>query len=235
MAYDYIGIINEVLKALNEVEITSTDFSSLTGFHAHVKDKVNVAIADIYAEEDNEWPFALTEGSQAVTVGFTGAVDGAIPEYTVNASAASVDWDSFYITRNDALTDGYEQELTLLPWDKYRKYNRTSDANSETDSHGKPKFVTRKQDNKFVLSPLSKYAYTVKYDYFAKPTYLSASTDTPVIPELYKQVLIDKVTYYAYMFRDNVEEADRADDKYEKGVNRMRRALIPQSDTLRAD
>jgi hypothetical protein len=233
LTYDYLGITNEVLEALNEVELTTATFSNTVGFHSYVKNKINAAIADIYNYEDTEWPFALTKVTQVVTVGFTGAVDGAIPEYTIDTTLASVDWDSFYTVRNDALTDGYQQPIQQLAWDNYRLNYREADANSETTDHSKPRNVSRRQDNKYILSPLSAYAYSVGYEGFAKPTYLSNATDVPGIPELYRQVIVDKVMQYAYMFRDNQEEADRAKDDFEKGVNRMRRVLIPQADTLR--
>lgn len=233
MAYDYIGIINEALKSLNEVEITETDFDNLVGFPAHVKDKVNSSIMDIWNFEDTEWPFANTEISMTVTVGFTGAVDGTIPEYTIDSSLASVDWDSFYVARDDNLNNGKQQEIIQLSWDNYRSTRRDDDANSETSDHSKPAYVIRKQSNSFILSPLSEEGYTIKYEGFLKPTYLSESTDVPMIPELYRQVLVDRVLYYCYLFRENIEESDRLDAKFEKNVRDMRRILIPQSDTLR--
>lgn len=232
-SYDYLGILNEVCSTLNEVEVTDSEFDSLIGFHAHMKAKINSAIQDIYSAEDNEWPFALTETTQVVTVGFTGAVAGAIPDYSTPVDTASVDWDSFYIARDDALTDGSQVPLDKIDWDVYRKNYRYIDANSDTSEHSKPKFVTRKQNNKFNLTPLSDAAYTVKYEYLSKGSTLVLTTDAPLIPLAYKQVLIDRVMYYAYMFRDNVEEAALVKKEYEDGLYQMRRALIPQFDTLR--
>ena len=233
LTYDYLGITNEVLEAFNEVELTASDFSTTIGFHSYVKNKINSAITDIYNYEDTEWPFALTKVTQVVTTGFTGAVLGAIPEYTIDTSLATVDWDSFYTVRNDSLTDGSQQPITQLSWGNYRLNYRDSDANSSTTDHSKPRYVSRRQDNKYILSPLSVRAYSVGYEGFAKPSLLANATDVPLIPELYRQVLVDKVLEYCYAFRDNQEETDRAKENFEKGVNRMRRALIPQDDTLR--
>ena len=47
MAYNYIGLTNEVNRRLNEVELTSANFPTATGFYAHIKDAVNSAIRDI--------------------------------------------------------------------------------------------------------------------------------------------------------------------------------------------
>ena len=60
MAYDYIGLTNEVNRRLNEVELTSANFSTATGFYAHIKDAVNASIRDIN-HTHYEWPFNHVE------------------------------------------------------------------------------------------------------------------------------------------------------------------------------
>ena len=47
MAYDYLGLVNDINKRLNEVELTTTNFATVTGFYAHAKDAVNAAIRDL--------------------------------------------------------------------------------------------------------------------------------------------------------------------------------------------
>ena len=57
MAYTYIEVCNETLRRLNEVEMTSSQFSGAKGIQALVKDAINNAQRDIYSR-DREWPFA---------------------------------------------------------------------------------------------------------------------------------------------------------------------------------
>jgi hypothetical protein len=110
MAYDFLGISNKILQALNEVPFAdATEFGAATGFHQHIKDSVNYALADIHNEEDNEWEFQVTEGTQVVTIGTQG--------YSIAAGAASVDWDSFYID----LVQGSETEFTSITADSGAK------------------------------------------------------------------------------------------------------------------
>ena len=46
MAYDYIGLTNEVLARMNEVELTTANFvSGARGFQTQCKNAVNDAIA----------------------------------------------------------------------------------------------------------------------------------------------------------------------------------------------
>ena len=47
MASSYLVLINNVLRDLNEVELTSSNFSSSSGIQTAVKDYVNRAIDDI--------------------------------------------------------------------------------------------------------------------------------------------------------------------------------------------
>lgn len=232
--YNYIGLVNDVLEEFNEVTLTAVDFTSVIGFHSLVKNRINTAIADIYAEEDDAWPFTKTTATQILTVGFTGGIGGVIPSYTLSGAVSNVDWTSFFIKRNDALADPNAKRLTLISWDNYRDKHRDSDANiSVTGPFTKPDFIARLPNNNWVVSPPADLAYTVNFECSSTPVLLSAATDVPIIPEMYRQVIVDKAIYYAYMFRDNAEEATLANDRYTSGVNRMRRALIPQADTLR--
>ena len=41
MAYNYLGLVNDCNKRLNEVALTTTDFAATTGYYSFVKDSVN--------------------------------------------------------------------------------------------------------------------------------------------------------------------------------------------------
>ena len=56
MAYNYIGLVNDVNHRLNEVELTSVNFSSAVGEYSAIKDAVNASIRYINQHE-YEWPF----------------------------------------------------------------------------------------------------------------------------------------------------------------------------------
>ena len=58
MASSYLVLINNVLRDLNEVELTSSNFSSSRGIQTAVKDYVKRAIDDII-NADTEWPFTV--------------------------------------------------------------------------------------------------------------------------------------------------------------------------------
>ena len=47
MAYNYLALVNEVQRRLNEVELTSTNFDTAKGSHALSKDAVNSAVRHV--------------------------------------------------------------------------------------------------------------------------------------------------------------------------------------------
>ena len=56
MATTYLDITNEVLRELNEIPLTSANFTNATGLQKFVKVSVNKAIFDI-ANEEPQLPF----------------------------------------------------------------------------------------------------------------------------------------------------------------------------------
>lgn len=297
MSSTFLDLTNRVLKAFNEVQLTSITFASATGFHAEAKDAVNQAILDIYTFEDTEWPFAWASTTTNTTAGTY--------EYTKDSSYTALDWGSFKINRGSATAssltqssgtatftatgahnfvtgdsvtisgatpDGYngdfsitvtgsttftftvssslsspatgtilaksnsvpQKSLVFKDIDSYRREGYFDfDANRNDDGYGLPDFVVRKQDNNFIISPVPDRVYTISYEGYSLPSYLSAYTDTSSIPTAFDQVIVDKALHYAYMFRDNIEQAALAQSRYEENVRKMRRILIPQWETLR--
>ena len=63
MAYDFLGLVNDVNRRLNEVELTSSNFSSATGFYSQIKDSVNSSIRYINQSEF-KWPAWLPKRFQ---------------------------------------------------------------------------------------------------------------------------------------------------------------------------
>jgi len=97
MATTYLELSNRTLRELNEVELTSANFSSSRGIQTAVKDFINKSVHDIY-NESVEIPLLHTSTTQAT---FTG--DG---EYTFPTDMRRVDFESFFLKPNELLTNG---------------------------------------------------------------------------------------------------------------------------------
>ena len=216
MAYTYIEVCNETLRRLNEVEMTSSQFSGAKGIQALVKDAVNNSQRDIYSR-DREWPFAYATTSQTLTAGTR--------EYALTTNYLSIDLDTVLIDRNDSL-DIEEKHLTPISYTEYVDRYIERDEQRDSGDYDTPEFVYLTPDFKLGVSPTPDKAYVVKYTYFKVPTELSASDDVPEVPVQYKNILIDGAMYHMYMMRDNIEQSDRSARAFEEGIDQMRSILI---------
>lgn len=97
-----------------------------------------------------------------------------------------------------------------------------------------PRFIVRKPDNNFIISPYPDRIYTIGYDCFVNPdlSSLTNPNDVPLVPSVFRQVVIDRVGVYALAFRDNDAQLVRNDKKFEDNCHRMRRILIPQAEMI---
>jgi len=93
----YLTLANNVLQELNEVELTSSTFSSSRGIQTAVKTFVNKAVNDLYTAEV-EWPWLYTSTTQDVNSGQQ--------EYTFPSAFRKADFDSFYLLPKELVTNG---------------------------------------------------------------------------------------------------------------------------------
>ena len=107
MAKTYLTLTNEVLRELNEVVLTSSNFSAAIGIQQFVKQVINKSINDI-ANEEPQLPFfsaGVSGGTDPFYGNTTVASVAGTRWYTLKAGSssiiddfASIDWDDFYIT-----------------------------------------------------------------------------------------------------------------------------------------
>ncbi len=128
------------------------------------------------------------------------------------------------------------KKLTLIDYDAYGEegWEEYDDNMIQTGQYNVPKLVVRKLDNNFIISPKPDRIYTVSYGYFTSPDDLVLYNDVPVIPETWKETIVKVAIYQAYMFRDNLEEAVKAEKDFTDDIVSMRRILIPQQTFMRA-
>ena len=97
MATTYLVLSNRILRELNEVEMTSTTFSSSRGIQTAVKDFINKSIHDIY-NEGAELPLLHTTTTQVLQAGDA--------EYTFPSDMRRVDFESFFLKPTELITNG---------------------------------------------------------------------------------------------------------------------------------
>ena len=223
MAYDFIGLVNDVNRRLNEVELTSANFASATGFYSQAKDAVNASIRYINQSEYN-WPFNHTEQTTTLVANTS--------RYAYPADAKVINFQSFRI-KEDTTLGNATTRVKELAYEEYLDKYVAQEYNNSTNQ-GVPIYVVQAPDLEFILSPEPDKAYILVYEYYTFPTTLSAATDTTNIPERFRHVIVDGAMYEAYMFRSNLQAAGLAKSKFDEGIKHMRSQLINRTPYMRS-
>ena len=216
MAYDYLGLTNEVNRRLNEVELTSANFLTATGFYAHIKDAVNASIRDIN-HTHYEWPFNHVLAEETLTAGTT--------RYAFPADASTIDFDSFRIKENATLANETVR-LGVITYDDFLQRYVDQEYSTDSSKRDVPSYVFHAPSLEWGVVPAPDQAYPIVYEYYRIPVDLLNATDVPSIPERFKQVILDGAMYHAYMFRSNEQAATIAKNKFDEGIKKMRILLI---------
>jgi len=94
MAETYLTLTNKVLARLNEVELTSSTFTSARGIQTQVKNAINESIRYINQREFN-YPFNHATDSETLVAGTF--------KYSIPATAKLADYDTFRIVKDSDL------------------------------------------------------------------------------------------------------------------------------------
>ena len=225
MAYNFLGLCNDVAIRLNETQLTSSNFATATGFYSAMKEAVNSSIRHIN-QSHFSWPFNHNTQDQTLEAGVT--------RYAIPGEAKYVDFDTFRVRRDTSLNLGEARRLKQISYDEY--VDRFIDQEDETDTTkgSVPEYVFRTQNSEWGVAPMPDQAYQVDFEYFNFPVDLALYSDVPSIPERFRFVITDGAMYYAYMFRDNLEMASVSQRKFDDGVKQMRTLLVNENIYMRA-
>ena len=223
MAYDFIGLVNDVNRRLNEVELTTANFAGAQGYYNLTKDAVNASMRHIHQEEF-EWPWNHAEEEEILTPGEV--------RYSMPYNSKTVNMNSFRIKRDEALGIG-TSKLKVLNYEEYLDKYADAEYNSGEDVRGVPKFVVRAPSRELLFVPSPKDAYEVVYEYYATGVDMTLFSDVPEIPEQYRHTIVDGAMYYAYVFRGDMQAAGLSESKFKAGIKNMRSVNINRTEYLR--
>ena len=224
MAYNYLGLVNEVNRRLNEVELTSSNFATASGFYNSAKDAVNASLRHINHEEHN-WPWNHILEEETLTAGIT--------RYDYPTDAKLIDMNSFRIKKDTTLNVS-TTKLKSMDYQEYLDNYVDYEYNSGSDMQTLPRHVVRAPSQEFILVPTPDKAYELVYEYYRNPVSLELYDDVPNVPLEFKHIIVDGAMFYAYQFRSDTQASQIAQGKFETGIKYMRSLYINRYDYVRS-
>ena len=237
----FIDLTNELLREINEVELTSATFDTAVGIQQHTKDALNRGYLDIVNEEP-QWPFlAAAESGDTDPMYGNVYVETVANQrwYELKESSSSlvndygyIDWDNFLATTVGVSGEAAPytiRNLRFINTEAWKDYFRISENKDDAEdaNGGTPARVTRSPDGrKFGLSPIPDKVYRIWFYAFNLPTKLSAFGDNTVFPNIYDSVLLARARYYLHQFKENPQAAAFALEDYKRGLRLMKLNLM---------
>ena len=224
MAYNFLELVNEINRRLNEVELNTTTFPTATGFYQTAKDAVNSSIRHINHEEFS-WPWNHREEEEVLSAG--------IVRYSYPEDAKLINMDSFRIKKNTTL-NVETKKLKSMDYQEYLDNYVDHEYNTNTNIRTVPRNIIRTPSQEFIFYPCPDKAYEVVYEYYQNPVSLSLHSDVPSVPKEFQHVIVDGAMFYAYQFRGDTQSAQISQQKFEQGIKYMRSLYINRYDYLRS-
>lgn len=223
MAYNFLSLVNDVNRRLNEVELTAANFDGAIGYYSQAKDAVNSALRHINYEQF-EWPFNHVTQEETLSSGVT--------RYQFPADLKTPDMDTFRIKASTTFNNT-TSKLRILSYEEYLDKFVDQEYNNN-EASDLPTHVFRTPDMGYGLVPAPKEAYEIVYEYYRIPVDLVSASDVPTVPEVFRHVINDGAMYYAYMFRSDLEAAQLSLQKFDLGIKNMRTVYINRYDYVRS-
>ena len=223
----FLEYTNIVLQAANEVPLGSTQFASARGLQEFTKESVNRAYHDIVGEY--RWPWLINgtdltlgtpqlSGERTIT-----PVDQWTQIPVPNPYKDAIDWSTIYY-RN---LEGGKQDLSLVTWDQFE-----ASQDYYLELTGDPQCVVQSADGRslglFPAPPTGEEG-TLYYKIWARPSRFTFSTDVIPMPTENYNVLVDGALHHLWSFRGNVDQAQLAYSRYEKGLKKMKQKYTNQT------
>lgn len=213
MAYNFLGLVNDVNRRVNETALDSSNFPTAIGFYSTAKDSINASLHQI--NQDNfQWPFNYIEQEDILNPGDL--------RYDWPTDAKNIDWNTFRIKRNN--TFGNEtKRLRVMDYEEYLDRHIDDEYNtSDTSIRSIPRTVSQAPGYQFILHPAPDQMYEIVYEYYQTPIQLELFSDVPNIPQDFRHIIVDGAMYHVHTFRNNEQAAQIALQKFQEGIDHMR-------------
>lgn len=232
--YTFLEVVNLALREVNEIPMTEQQLANARGLQQFAKEAVNRAFFDISNVSTN-WPWLQqasdTEVQQEVRQ-LTIDLQWYDTEPVVDGLRQEPDWTTFLLTDKDlASTDPLViaskptivKNLEYISYDEWIRRFRVEDIEGNT---GEPKYVIKYGTGKYGFSPVPDRAYYVAYNIRSHARRFTTAIEEIPMPEEFITVLISRIKYYLWLFRENDMQANFSLGEYREGLINMKRSLL---------
>ncbi len=217
MPSTYMDLTNRVLRRLNEVEITQSDFPSARGIQGLAKDCVLDTVRKINTSKI-DWPFNAVEHTEVLVVG--------TEEYAWPTNFTAADWNSFQVQKDDTLNINHKS-LKVISREQWYEKLRDRDYDSETDGKSIPDYCFPSHGQGWGVSPSPDELYTIKYRYYKNPDDLELYDDEVTIPNKFDHVITLGALFQMNLFKENPDGVQFAKKDFEDGLKDMSNTFLP--------
>ena len=218
----FLDLTNNLLRRLNEVQITQANFPATQGVQKMASDAIDASV-QLINQQQWEWPFNAANSTQLLTIGQV--------EYSFPSDYKTADWNSFYIQYSASLAVN-ATHLGFITTDYYKENYKTDDMDRVATGRNLPEAVFKSHTGGFGVTPSPDKAYTVQFDYWKLQPRLVAYGDLTTIPSSFDETIIQNALYHFYMFRDNLDAAKEAEGLGRNMISQMRSLLINSDETV---
>lgn len=221
--YNFLGLVNDVNRSLNEVELDQNNFAGAIGWYNQAKNSVNFAIQEIN-QVNFEWPWNHETVVLPLTVGTT--------RYAFPSDAKSVSFSSFRL-KGDYFHNLRTSYLFEIDYEDYLQ-NYSDMENRPDEYEGTPKVVFRTPERAFGVAPAPDKSYDLIYEYYRSPAFLVNPLDVPSIPEAFRYTITEGAMHFAYRFRGDLELSAMAGNRFRQSIKEMRSIHTNRTEYLRS-
>lgn len=222
--YNFLGLVNDVNRRLNEVELTSSNFASANGFYASVKDAVNATLREINHQQF-EWPFNHVLQEEELNQGDV--------RYFIPRDVKTLDMETFRIIRDETLGND-TVKLKVISYDEYLEKYLDHEYNTATELQSVPRYVFRTPSQEYGVIPVPDKAYKIAYEYYRNPVSLNLFSDVPSVPEEFRYVIVDGAMVHAHAFRGDLQSSQLSQQNFQEGLKAMRTLYVNRYEYVRS-
>lgn len=232
MAYTFLQLTNLALREVNEIPMSEQQFTNARGLQQFAKESANRAFFDV-TNTSTKWPWLQKASAGEPRTEIRKLTKG-VQWYDVKeiptSGRLSIDWNTFLITDkdldvNDPLVEAeVARVLPMITYDTWIRDHREQDFHAKNQKT--PEAVIRHSTEQFGFTGVPDKDYWVEYNVSDEVTRFTDATQEIPIPEEFITVLVARVKYYLWLFRENHEQANFSLGEYREALTDMKRTLL---------